>query len=76
MSKIKHHLFSIGFFFLTIFIALYAMYFGDEILADGTVVETGRMMMSFMLLSFAGFIISLIVEFFLGRHRKSRNKIV
>lgn len=70
MLKIKYHLFSIGFFILAIFIALYAMFFGDDILADGTVVETGRMLMPFMMLSFIASVISLIVESF--RLRKLR----
>lgn len=62
MAKVKRHLFSISFFLITVLIAVYAMYLGDDILPDGTVVETGRMMMPFLIISFVCFVISLIVE--------------
>lgn len=72
MAKFKRHLFSISFFIITIFIAGYAMYLDDDILPDGTVVETGRMMMPFLIVSFVCFIIALIVEHI--RNRKFHKK--
>lgn len=71
MAKFKRHLFSIGFFLITVGIACYAIYFDDDILPDGTVVETGRMLMPFMFLAFICFVISLIVEHF---HNKKVNQ--
>ena len=50
MKKIKSHFFSIGFLLITVGIAFYAMYLGDDILPDGTVVETGRMLMLLLLI--------------------------
>ena len=73
MKKIKSHFFSIGFLLITVGIAFYAMYLGDDILPDGTVVETGRMLMPFMLLAFICFIISLIVEHF--HNKRVRKKL-
>lgn len=73
MAKFKRHLFSIGFLLITVGIVFYAMYLGDDILPDGTVVETGRMLMPFMFLAFICFIISLIVEYF--HNKRIRKKL-
>lgn len=70
MTNIKRYIFSLGFFFLTILIALYAFFLGNDILADGTVVETGRTMMPWLLISFICLVISIIVESF--RIKKGR----
>lgn len=70
MTNIKRYIFSLGFFFLTILIALYAFFLGNDILADGTVVETGRTMMPWLLISFICLVISIIVESF--RIKKDR----
>ena len=64
MAKLKQHLFSISFLVITIVTAAYAMYLGDDILPDGTVVETGRMMMPLLIIAFVCFLISLVVEHF------------
>lgn len=70
MNKIKSYLFSLVFFCMTILVTLYALFLGNDILADGTVVETGRTMMPWVIVSFVCLIVSVIVESY--RSRKGR----